>query len=87
MINPEFGDYVRIEHKRYFTENESYNYKVIGRFKSNTYVDVPVQCPEKEYIHEEVIEVVFCICCGVDETEVNRFRLEDVKRGIEVNEN
>ena len=75
----DFGDYVRIEQKNYGCENEMYLYKVIGRLKSNSYVDVPVQCPEKECLHKKVVDVVACICCGVQEREVNYFRLSDVK--------
>jgi len=76
----DFGDYVRIEQKNYISENEMYLYKVIGRLGSNYYVDVPVQCPEKESHHKKVTDVVACICCGVDETNVNKFRLCDVKK-------
>ena len=78
----DFGDYVEIEQKRYDhdNKNEMYLYKVIRRLKSNYYVDVPVQCPEKECFHKrEYVDVIACICCGVDETIVNKFRLSDVK--------
>ena len=77
----DFGDYVRIEQKRYGCENEMYLYKVIGRLKSNAYVDVPVQSPEKESLHKcsEMVEVAACICCGILEKEVHNFRLSDIK--------
>ena len=77
-----FGDYVRIEQKRYGDENEMYEHKVIGCLKSNYYVDVPVEnCIET--FHPEVIDVVACICCGVDERVVYRYKKSDVifKRG------
>ena len=76
----DFGDYVRIEQKRYDYENEMYKYKVIGRLKSNRYVDVPVQSPEREENHTELVKVVACICCGVIEKDVNYFRLKDVTK-------
>jgi hypothetical protein len=78
-VNIDFGDYVAIEMKRYGTENEMYIYKAIGRLCSNTYVDVPVQSPTKETIHNEIVEVVACVCCGVDEREILKYRIIDVK--------
>ena len=75
----DFGDYVIIEQKRYGCDNEMYTHKVIGRLESNTYVDVPVQSPAKETYHNDMQKVVRCICCGVSETEVLKYRIEDVK--------
>jgi len=75
----DFGDYAFIEQKRYGCDNEMYMHKVIGKLNSNGYVDVPVQCPAKETLHEEVIPVIACICCGVQETEVRKYRDVDVK--------
>ena len=40
---------------------------------------MPVQCPATETMHDEVVDVVSCICCGVDETEVRKYRLSDVR--------
>ena len=74
-----FGDYVLIEQKRYGVENETYVHKVIGRLRSNTYVDVPVQAPATETIHPEIVDVVNCICCGIEERHAFRYRLSDVK--------
>lgn len=74
----DFGSYVKIEQKRYGETNEEYLYKVIGRLKSNTYVDVPVQTPETETIHKDVVPVLNCICCGVCEKECFKFRESDV---------
>jgi len=73
-----FGDYVNIEQKRYGVKNELYLHKVIGRLKSNTYVDVPVGSPAKEIIHNEFVDVVACIVCGVDETEVLKYKISNV---------
>ncbi len=78
--NLDFGDYCTIEQKRHGAENEMYQHKVIAAFTSNTYVDVPVQSPATETIHKEIVHVVSCICCGLLETQVLRYRLEDVKR-------
>ena len=74
-----FGDYVRIEQNRYGGVNQMFLHKVIGRLESNYYVDVPVQCPETELLHKKVVEVVACICCGVNEREVHNFKLSDIK--------
>ncbi len=75
----DFGDYVIIEQKRYGVPSEFYLHKVIKRFKSNSYVPVPVQSPRLELLHKQVEEVVACICCGVDETEVLNYKISDVK--------
>lgn len=77
----DFGDYAYIEQKRYGIDNEMYLHKVIGTFQSNTWVDVPVQSPATETIHGTcIVDVVACICCGVDERKVLRYRIEDVKK-------
>jgi hypothetical protein len=75
-----FGDYVEIEQKRYGSKNEMYLYKVINTSSSNAWVDVPVQSPAKETLHGEMMPVVSCICCGVCETEVLKYRIKDVKK-------
>lgn len=74
----DFGDYVDITQKRYGCKDELFVHKVIGKLRSNGYVDVPVQSPATETTHREVVNVVACICCGVSEREVRRYRLEDV---------
>lgn len=76
---PEFGDYVLVEQFRYGVPNEHYVHKVIGRIRSNCYADVPVKSPATTTLHNEVVDVVSCICCGVDETTVLRYRLSDVR--------
>ena len=73
-----FGDYARIEQKRHGCDNEIYLHKVIRELESNSYVDVPVEMPIKEVIHDEVVEVYACICCGVDETKVLKYKATDV---------
>ena len=80
-----FGDYCEIEQKRFGVPNEMYLYKIIAAdAKSNGYVDVPVKTPAKEVIHPEMADVVRCVCCGVDEREILKFRASDISkaRGI-----
>ena len=74
-----FGDYVEIEQKRYGVENEMYTCKVVGCLRSNSYVDVPVYSPEVEKLHPEVVDVVACVTCGVDERNIYRYKISDVK--------
>jgi hypothetical protein len=75
----DFGDYCYIEQKRFGVENEQYLHKVIGRLRSNSWVDVPVYTPATQTIHDTTEEVVGAIMCGVDETRVLRYRLKDIK--------
>lgn len=75
-----FGDYAIIEQKRHGAPNEMFVHKVIDQLRSNTWVDVPVQSPATETIHDEMEDVCLCICCGVDETEVRRYRVKDMRR-------
>ncbi|HGW3270985.1 TPA: hypothetical protein ACNKCN_000552 [Klebsiella quasipneumoniae] len=74
-----FGDYAIIEQKRHGVPNEMFVHKVIDQLRSNTWVDVPVQSPATETIHDEMEDVCLCICCGVDETEVRRYRVKDMR--------
>lgn len=75
----QFGDKVSIEMKRYGVENEHYIHKVIGILRSNTWVDVPVQTPATETIHGEVEDVVACVCEGIEERGILRYRVSDTK--------
>lgn len=75
-----FGDYAIIEQKRHGVSNEMFVHKVIGQLRSNTWVDVPVQSPATETLHDEMEDVCWCICCGVDETEVRAYRVKDMQR-------
>ena len=78
-IKIDFGDYVRIEQRRYGVPNEMYDYKVIGGgSKSNSWVNVPVQTPAEEVLHDTMEDVIRCVCCGIDEREVLKFRVKDV---------
>ena len=75
-----FGDYVEIEQKRYGVENEDFIYKVITTgLRSNAWVDVPVQTPPVEALHDDMEDVVNCVCCGVSEICVRKYRVADVK--------
>jgi len=75
----DFGDYVEIEQKRYGVENEMYIYKVIGYLKSNSYVDVPVEGVREERLHPKVVDVIACVCCGISERDIYRYKKSDVK--------
>ena len=75
----DFGDYVIIEMKRYGVPNEYYTHKVVGVLRSNSYVDVPVQTPATETHHDGLVDVVACVCQGVSERDVRRYRVKDVR--------
>ncbi len=79
IIPIDFGSYVYIEQHNYGAKNDMFVHKVINVLKSNTYVDVPVKLPRKETIHKDIVYVASCICCGVSERDVFRYRLEDIK--------
>jgi hypothetical protein len=75
----DFGDYVMIEQKRHGVENGFYKYKVIGQDgQSNTWVDVPVETPEKETMHKNMEDVVRCVCCSIDERKILQYRVSDI---------
>lgn len=78
-----FGKYVKIPHtlagpKRKFI------FKVVGRFKSNTYCDVPISPLSNPVSHYKNIkelndleDVLNVIQCGIDETKVLTVALKD----------
>lgn len=81
-----FGRYANIAYgnKRYGTVSgvQDYHiYKVIKRFRSNAYCDVPLtyQTEHNCYIRDEVVDVVNVIHCGIDESEVVRVALKDIE--------
>lgn len=74
-----FGDYVEIEQTRYGAKNEMYSHKVIGCLHSNTYVDVPVEEVGVERRHLNVVDVVACVTCGVNERNIYRYKKSDVR--------
>ncbi len=79
-IEFKFGDYAIIEQKRHGVPNEMFVHKVVGQLRSNTWVDVPVMVPATETLHGEMEDICLCICCGIDETEVRRYRVKDMRR-------
>ena len=76
-----FGDYCTIEQKRHGGPNEMYLHKVVGADgKSNTYVDVPVRSPALETLHPgELVDVARCVCCGIDERSILKYRTVDLR--------
>ncbi|HIE3794029.1 TPA: hypothetical protein ACXL4G_004730 [Klebsiella michiganensis] len=79
-IEFKFGDYAIIEQKRHGVPNEMFVHKVVGQLRSNTWVDVPVRVPATETLHGEMEDICLCICCGIDETGVRRYRVKDMWR-------
>lgn len=79
-IEFKFGDYATIEQKCHGVPNEMFVHKVVGQLRSNTWVDVPVRVPATETLHGEMEDICLCICCGIDETKVRRYRVKDMRR-------
>ena len=75
-----FGDYCTIEQNRFGVDNVFFTHKVIRTLQSNTWVDVPVMVNPVETMHSSMEDVVSCICCGVDETQVFKYRVSDVRK-------
>ena len=82
MKNLAFGDYCKIEQKRYGADNEIYRYKVIGAGKANYYREVPVDATAPHNAKGEMVDVIKAICCGVCEEKVETFRLSDVTKTL-----
>lgn len=75
-----FGSYCYIEQKRYGVPNEKFLYKIIGKFTSNAWSNVPVDVNDKEpHIFNHSEEVVNVVCCGVCEDKIERYKLSDVE--------
>lgn len=74
-----FGRYCRIEQLRFGVPNEMFLYKVIASLRSNCWCEVPYKTASKEVWHDSIEDCVLAICCGIDETEVLRFREADVE--------
>lgn len=76
----DFGDYCLIEQKRYGCENEMFLYKVTrGGLRCNYWKTVPVDARKPDNVRGELCDVIQAIQCGVDETKVETFRLQDVR--------
>ena len=74
-----FGRYCRIEQLRYGVPNEMHLYKVVASLRSNCWCEVPYKTASKEVRHDSIEDCILAICCGIDETEVLRFRAADVE--------
>ena len=75
----DFGDYIEVEQKRFFGENEFYTYKVINTLKSNSWIDVPAVLHLGDVLHDSMEPIVLCVVQGISEETVYRFRVSDVK--------
>ena len=73
----DFGDYCHIEQKRFGVPNEMYLHKVIGSLRSNTWVETPVTWERQEVRHEDLEDVLACVCCGVSERQILHYRASD----------
>jgi hypothetical protein len=60
-------------------DKEKHIYKVVTRFRSNSYCEVPLVHDSKPVIHDGVVDVLNVIHCGIDETKVERVALSDVE--------
>ena len=74
-----FGRYCRIEQLNYGVPNEMFLYKVVASLRSNCWCEVPYKTASKEVRHDSIEDCVLAICCGIDETEVLRFRVADIE--------
>lgn len=82
MVNTDmFGMYVRIPTGY---SREMHIYKVVSKFKTNSYCDMPIVHGSKPVLHEkeyhdlsDLEDVLNVIHCGIDETEVIRVALKD----------
>ena len=71
-----FGQYAKIPTG--YSE-DLHIYKIITRFQSNSYCDVPIIGLRDSTLHEEVTDVLNVIHCGVDESKVIRVALKDCR--------
>ena len=69
-----FGQYAKIPTG--YSE-DLHIYKIITRFQSNSYCDVPIIGLRDSTLHKEVTDVLNVIHCGVDESKVIRVALKD----------
>lgn len=77
-----FGRYARIAYGHALGGEQDYHiYKCIQSFRSNCYCDVPLtyQTENNCYKHENIVDVVNVIHCGIDESRVIRVALNDVE--------
>ena len=74
-----FGRYCRIEQFNHSAPNEVYLYKVVGSVRTNSWCKVPYRAASKEIWHDWMEDCIRAICCGIDETKVQTFRIADVE--------
>ncbi len=84
-MKPGFGDYVRIEMKRYGAPNEMYLHKVVGLLQSSHAASVPIDHGIETGTGTDPVrlgkiqDVLNVIQCGVDETRVFKVAVKDVE--------
>lgn len=73
----DFGDVVQIEQRRFGAPNEMFLHKVIGRAKSNTWIDVPAQTHLGAVQHDSMEDILYVVCIGPGEGKIERYRAID----------
>ena len=77
-----FGRYARIAYGHALDGKQDYHiYKCIRSFMSNCYCDVPLtyQTENNCHKHDNIVEVVNVIHCGIDESKVIRVARNDIE--------
>lgn len=77
-----FGRYARIAYGHALDGKQDYHiYKCIQSFMSNCYCDVPLtyQTENNCHTHDNIVEVVNVIHCGIDENRVIRVARNDIE--------
>ena len=77
-----FGRYARIAYGHALRGKQDYHiYKCIQNFRSNCYCDIPLtyQSENNCYKHDEIVDVVNVIHCGLDENKVIRVAIKDIE--------
>ena len=77
-----FGRYARIAYGHALGGEQDYHiYKCIQSFRSNCYCDVPLtyQTENNCHTHDNIVEVVNVIHCGIDENRVIRVARNDIE--------
>ena len=77
-----FGRYARIAYGHALDGKQDYHiYKCIQSFRSNCYCDVPLtyQTENNCYNHDDIVDVVNVIHCGIDESRVIRVARNDIE--------
>ena len=77
-----FGWHCKIPYGHFYNKTQEIHvYKIVGVLgKSNTWCDIPdTYQNETPKIHDTMEYVVNVIHCGIDETQVLRFRLKDIE--------